>query len=528
LGIIENSRFYHRFHVMACRELGVSYQLLDISRSDWLRQVNQTKCDAYLAWPSAVTETGKQIVEDRLRIMEEQLGKLICPGVREIWLYENKRRPRDWLAANGIPHPETWVFCQPEDALEFVRKAEFPLVFKTNCGAASSGVHIRRRRQAAAIVRRAFGRGIAPRRSPHDRQRGSVMLQEYLPEVKEWRMIRVGDSFFGYLKGRIGDYHSGTHVKHWKQPSIALLDLLRRITEAGRFTSMNADIFETREGRLLVNELHTVFGQSTPEQARLNGSAGRYLFDEKAGGWKALVPVSTLALQGIPASPWTTGLRGPRPSLSLLACQAAMLALMLGLILLEVREGVNTINRITGIALVALYLACHVKYVPAVAAEVWLFGGFILYAGAAGMALAIDKQSVLLSLKTLVQDWPLVLAVSGVCAIRRGAKTVFRGFVFCPLLLVLYCQITGDLAFKETAFDTSRAASLLDNANQFGFCVLYGVMGLAYCWKMEKGWYKRVLIPALGGLFSYYIVLTGSRKSFLALFVFVAAWLWFC
>ena len=287
LGIIRELYHFHDSYVAACRERGISYEIIDITGTDWMEKVERPGCDAFLVWPAIGLTTFKEMFDDRLRIMEEELGKIVYPTWRETWLLDNKRRTRDWLTANSIPLPRTWVFYDKKEAIDFAASTPLPVVFKTNSGGAASGVEIvRSRSRATRIVKRAFGKGIVPRGgNPLDRQRGSVLFQEYLPGVKEWRMIRIGDSYFGYLKGAVGDFHSGTHRKEWLDPGKPLLDLLKMVTDKGRFTSMNVDVFETHDGRYLVNELHALFGQSTTEQMRIEGRMGRYLHDSERDAW---------------------------------------------------------------------------------------------------------------------------------------------------------------------------------------------------------------------------------------------------
>ena len=63
------------------------------------------------------------------------------------------------------------------------------------------------------LIYKAFRRGIVPRgHNPMDRQWGYVYLQEYLKDAEEWRMIRIGESYFGYRKEKVGDFHSGSHA----------------------------------------------------------------------------------------------------------------------------------------------------------------------------------------------------------------------------------------------------------------------------------------------------------------------------
>lgn len=68
-------------------------------------------------------------------------------------------------------------------------------------------------------------------------------------------------------------------------PGEPLLNLLKQVTDAGGFTSMDVDIFLTREGTMLINELQTVFGCTTPaEQMKINGVQGRYVWE--GGSWR--------------------------------------------------------------------------------------------------------------------------------------------------------------------------------------------------------------------------------------------------
>lgn len=287
-GIVRERFHYHKSYIAACREMGLSYKLLDLFSNDWMRIVEESGCDAFLVWPSVNTTVWKEMFDDRLRIMEQQLGKIVYPTCNETWLYENKRRTHEWLAANHIPQPKTWVFYELEEARAFATDVPLPVVFKTSLGGSSRGVRIlRRRHDVVRVVEEAFFRGIVPDRFyALDRQWGSAYFQEYLPDVHEWRMIRIGSSYFGYRKGRVADFHSGTQIKEWVEPPREYLDMVRRITDRGRFTSMNVDLFVTQDSRVLVNELHTVFGQSTVEQMRIGGKPGRYMYCEADDAWR--------------------------------------------------------------------------------------------------------------------------------------------------------------------------------------------------------------------------------------------------
>jgi glutathione synthase/RimK-type ligase-like ATP-grasp enzyme len=180
------------------------------------------------------------------------------------------------------------VFFDREEARAFLASAEFPIVFKADHGSSARGITVcRTAREARQLVDACFGRGrIIHRGDPRDRAWGYVICQEYLPNVNEWRLVRIGDSYFCRFKERKGEFHSGSGSVRWAAAPRHLLDLLRRLTEASGFTSMNADIFETSDGRFLVNELHAVFGDIDPgNRERGREHMGRYRWDAAAGEW---------------------------------------------------------------------------------------------------------------------------------------------------------------------------------------------------------------------------------------------------
>jgi hypothetical protein len=44
---------------------------------------------------------------------------------------------------------------------------------------------------------------------------GRALLQEYLSVAKEWRLVRIGDSFFDHVKGCGDGFHSGSGLVEW-------------------------------------------------------------------------------------------------------------------------------------------------------------------------------------------------------------------------------------------------------------------------------------------------------------------------
>jgi hypothetical protein len=286
IGIITDTSYYFARHVKACREMSVAYRLVDLSADNWVELVQESDCDAFLASPSALLTSLRHMFDERLRVLVEDLKCSLYPSYSELWLWESKRRMRDWLVAHGIPHPRTDVFYDGEQALAFVDVADYPLVCKTDTGAAAKGVFVLRDRRAArGMVREAFGRGVLPRGwDRRDRQRGSILLQAFVPHDHEWRIVRIGDDYLCRRKIRIGDFASGSGGIEWATPPMELLDFVKRVTDHGGFTSMAVDVFvtaEDKESRYLVNELQCLVGAKVLSPNEL---MGRWRYD--GGEWR--------------------------------------------------------------------------------------------------------------------------------------------------------------------------------------------------------------------------------------------------
>lgn len=289
IGIIKELWGLHWHYVAACRELGVSYRLLDITGPDWLDVVRNSGCRVLIARPSVQRSQWKQLYDERLRILESMGRYRIFPEVESLWIWESKRRMHYWLDARGIPHPQTWVFCDEGQALAFASTCRLPVVYKSDLGSGSSGVIIvRSRSELRRLIRRCFGKGFrSSRRSRGDAEVGSILLQEYLDQIREWRIVRIGNSYFGFEKIQVGQFHSGSHQFQYGRPPEQLLNMVREVTDESGFRSVDFDVFVHPTRGPLVNELQAHFGQEgSREICRVDGESGRMIFDYRTREWQ--------------------------------------------------------------------------------------------------------------------------------------------------------------------------------------------------------------------------------------------------
>lgn len=291
--------------------------VVDITANDWLQQLNADTYNLFLLRPPGKTNLFKQLYDERVHLAVSRFDVPCYPSLLEVRLYENKRYLRDWLMVHRLPHPDTFVFFDRDEAFGFIRqRKEFPLVGKTNIGASGNGVVVLRDSKAASdYVARAFAEGLRPRSGPKvfkgsliakirkaitmkgflknrlktyatgalNVQYHFVILQRYVPHQFEWRCVRIGDSFFAHKKLAPGGMASGTLLKGYDAVPPALLDFLKRVTDSHQLTSVAVDLFEDGAGGYLINEIQCYFGQSDPWQMLVDGKPGRYVWSNL--GW---------------------------------------------------------------------------------------------------------------------------------------------------------------------------------------------------------------------------------------------------
>jgi len=287
VGIVKDKMLRHSYYEAACLELGVPYTLIDLASHDWIQAVRQSDCAAYLVRPFVLTSAGKRLYDERVRILAEDLGQVVYPSEKSLWLYESKRRTAAWLDAHAVSQPATWVFDEETTAHAFARTCPLPILFKTDLGSEALGVRIMRDRTSLLrLVRRCFTKGVGA--EGYDQpaaSRGEMLLQEFIPNAREWRMVRIGNSYFGHRKGKTGDFHSGSKIIEFDTPPERLLRFVKDVTDKGPFDNMALDILETETGAYLVIELHSYFGCNSPHVMLIDGQPGRYRYMTGQDAW---------------------------------------------------------------------------------------------------------------------------------------------------------------------------------------------------------------------------------------------------
>ena len=297
---------------LACEKKGLKYDIINLSRSNWLEKVMEKPYDFFLLRPPGNVEHYKNLYDERTYIIARVLKLKVFPSYEECYIYENKRLLSYFLKAMNIPHPQTNVFYNKEEALKFIEASTYPIVGKTAIGASGSGVKIiKNLSQAKIYINKAFSSKGLKRRFGPNRVIGSpkkwtektlinpqyflkklkgylfthkygqkdfVIFQEYIHHDFEWRAVKIGDSYFAHKKIKSGEMASGSKGIEYVNPPKSILDFIRKISAENNFNSMAFDIFEDKERGFLVNELQTTFGHVQDYILEVDGVPGRYVY----------------------------------------------------------------------------------------------------------------------------------------------------------------------------------------------------------------------------------------------------------
>lgn len=277
---------------------GVEVCNIDLLATDALEQA--CRCDGVM-WRWAHNPQDKQSAQRILYTLEHYFGIPVYPDSRTAWHYDEKTAQFYLLQALNAPTPRTWVFWDRESALNWAKKASYPLVFKLSVGAGSANViKVHNEREAHSLIDRAFRRGIFPmtmneyrnssgwpRSIRHAGRMGRRLIEavryvldaEYPPLHKVWwkpeygyayfqeflpgnefdtRITVIGDRAFGFRRfNRPGDFRASGSGRIDHDP-LAIdrkcIEIAFHLSDQGGFHSMAYD-FLYRQGQPVVCEI---------------------------------------------------------------------------------------------------------------------------------------------------------------------------------------------------------------------------------------------------------------------------------
>jgi glutathione synthase/RimK-type ligase-like ATP-grasp enzyme len=288
VGILKENWHLHSSYISAIQELKISYRVIDFFTENWLEDLKSKPIDFLIARPSVQYTPWKDMFDNRLKLLNDSYDIPVFPNYDELWIWESKLRTLDWLKINDLPHPTSHIFYDYNELIQYSNNCDYPIVYKASSGSGTSGVKILdNSSQLKSVAKKVFNSGLRSyRKHKLDKEHGFVILQNYLDDVKEWRIIRIGDYYFGFEKLKSGEFHSGSQNFGYGMPPLKCLDLVKEVTDKYDFKYVDIDVFITNKGEYLINEIQPYFGQKDDrELLNIDGESGRLTHNDVTKSW---------------------------------------------------------------------------------------------------------------------------------------------------------------------------------------------------------------------------------------------------
>lgn len=265
---------YERF----CKNNDLPYNFLDITRSDWMEQAK--KYDIIICHTES-TPAYQDMIESKIYILENLMGKFCFPSYHEVWQYENKNRANYLYDYYGLPKIPTYVTQNREEAYELIKEIGYPFITKTTIGAGSSGVKkINTRSEAVKLINSIFSKYGLKTQYPYQRQKDYFYIQKFVDDATfDLRIMLVGDMAFGYYRyPNKGDYRASGAGNYEKKalPEDAL-KLAIEVRNKLKSRQMGVDLLYSNKDKKYYIIETSLFNQiDTPEQLVIDGVPGYY------------------------------------------------------------------------------------------------------------------------------------------------------------------------------------------------------------------------------------------------------------
>lgn len=301
LGILKSFKaieFLVKEYALACEYLGVDYTYIDIINDNWIDNIKKANIDGVLVRIKGNIQEQKAFFDEVVYIISDVLKIPVYPSKNELFLYENKRLYYYFLKSKKLPHVPTYVVYDKKRSLDIIEKMNYPIVLKMNSGSSASGVFIIKSKiRAKIIVHKIFGildERLSFGNTPYSRkylipipkfglaQKHYIIIQPFIKIKWEWRIIKIGNSYFGYKRLLEGNFTNNPNNVEYAKPPIELLNMTKKICDEENFDSMSIDIFEDYNEKYYINEMQSLFGSFTEYQMKIENVPGRYVYNNNS------------------------------------------------------------------------------------------------------------------------------------------------------------------------------------------------------------------------------------------------------
>lgn len=143
-----------------CKINDVEYKIVDTYKSDIINQIED--CTAFMWHHFSDSDYRDYLFANQLLFSLGKKGIKVFPNFNTTWHFNDKVGQKYLLEAIGAPLVPSYVFYTKKEAMDWIKKTDFPKVFKLRSGAGSGNVKlVRRKTQARRITIKAFSCGFS-------------------------------------------------------------------------------------------------------------------------------------------------------------------------------------------------------------------------------------------------------------------------------------------------------------------------------------------------------------------------------
>lgn len=260
------------------------YSLYNIHASDWIEKVQSL--DVIIGVPSSIPFLLEEI-QRKYYFLERYMGKICYPSTEHAFLYENKQLEAYLSELHGFPFVKTYISHDKNEALELIKKLQYPVVSKIDPSSGSIGVElIPDLKRCRKLVERAFSNNGRKTYLNYFRQKNYIYLQDFVPnDGNDIRVILVGNMAFGYYrKAPQGEFRaSGMNLYEMgglPEESIRIAYQLNREIKSPMIV---VDMLRDLNGKYTIIEYSPFCQIHEASQLEVDGEAGVYIIDEEGG-----------------------------------------------------------------------------------------------------------------------------------------------------------------------------------------------------------------------------------------------------
>ena len=247
------------------KEYSIDVITLDIFNYEDQQRLLNEEWDGVF-WRAKHNPKYRDLAKRVISLFDNSEGVKVFPSRNDYWHYDDKMAQSFLFQKLNITAPNTFVFYNKDEALEFIKsKTEFPLIYKASSGAGSANVGLLKSKfQANLYVKKAFGKGIETS-FKEDLQRHYVYFQEFLKNNDgDYRIICLGDErILGFYRANRPNakFASGSGLLDYSEiPN----DILTLVYDAHKKLNspawMSYDIMKDNDGNWVIGEISVING----------------------------------------------------------------------------------------------------------------------------------------------------------------------------------------------------------------------------------------------------------------------------